>query len=99
MADIKTTGDLRRFLSTAMQDLRAGNLEHEKAGQIARLAAQINTSIHSEIAARVHLKMKGGTDFNTLVIVEAALPEPLPNKSNGHKPLMDFSKDNLNVRN
>jgi hypothetical protein len=67
VGELKTMGDLRKFLAAAMQDVRDGSLDQAKAGQIAKLAAQINASIHAEITARSHLEMKKGS-FNQLTI-------------------------------
>ena len=65
---IKSMGDLRVFLTEAMEDVRYGKLTPDKAGHVAKLAAQVNASIHAEIAARTHLELKG-MGFNALSII------------------------------
>jgi len=78
MPELKTMGDLRKFLTQAMQDVRAGTLDQARAGQIAKLAAQVNASVHAEIAARAHLELKGGAAFSALVIADGVEPAQLP---------------------
>jgi len=46
---IKTTGELRDFLSTLMLDVKNGTLELDKANRITKLAGQINENFYAEI--------------------------------------------------
>jgi hypothetical protein len=71
MTTLKNMGDLRLFLVETMQSVRDGTVDCDKAGQVAKLAAQINASIHAEIAARVHLQPRGNRPFNALALIEA----------------------------
>lgn len=51
---IKTSGDLRNFLSLAMEDLRAGMLDPDVASKLTKMAGQVNESFYAEIkTARV----------------------------------------------
>lgn len=47
--DIKTVGDLREFLVNMMIGVKNGDVDSQDAGQIVRLAAQVNESFYSEI--------------------------------------------------
>ena len=52
--EIKTTGQLRKFLVLAMEDVKAGMLDPDKASRITKLAGQVNESFYAEIkVARV----------------------------------------------
>jgi len=52
--EIKTTGNLRRYLAEIMKKVEAGEIEPDKASRITKLAGQINESFYSEIkVARV----------------------------------------------
>ena len=48
---VYTTGDLRNFLCAAIVAVEEGQLDLEKARQIAKLASQINDSFYAEIKA------------------------------------------------
>src|SRR4051794_25009976 len=71
MSSVKSMGDLRMFLVETMQGVRDGTVEPGQAGQIAKLAAQINASVHAEIAARAHLGTSEEKPFNNLALVES----------------------------
>lgn len=71
MESIKSMGDLRMFLVETMQGVRSGTVSPGQAGQIAKLAAQINASVHAEIAVRTHLKVEDRRPFNDLALIEA----------------------------
>jgi len=56
--EIKTTGDLRNFLALAMEDVKGGFLDLDKASRITKLAGQINESFYAEIkTARIRTEM------------------------------------------
>ena len=46
---IKTTGELRDFLSAMMVGVKNGDLDLDKASRITKLAGQINESFYAEI--------------------------------------------------
>lgn len=55
---IKTTGQLRAFLSETIERLRAGLVDADTAGKITKMAGQINESFYSETkVAKTHLEM------------------------------------------
>lgn len=56
MSKIKTAGDLRGFLADVMTDIRAGSVEATDAHAIAKIAAQINQSLSTEINAALQLE-------------------------------------------
>jgi hypothetical protein len=72
---IKNMGDLRVFLAEVMEEVRSGKITSDKATAVSKLAAQINSSIHSEIAARTHLELKS-LGFNDLSIIGTEFVEP-----------------------
>ena len=47
--EIKTTGQLREFLVLAMEDVKAGMLDPDKASRITKLAGQVNESFYAEV--------------------------------------------------
>lgn len=49
MSEIRTSGQLRKFMLDAMQGLKDGTMEVEKARNLTKMVAQINESIYSEI--------------------------------------------------
>ena len=56
---IETAGQLRSFLSDMMIGVKNGHLAPDKAGQITKMAAQINESLYAELkAARVFNELK-----------------------------------------
>jgi hypothetical protein len=71
MSTLKSMGDLRVFLADTMEAVREGTLDAGRAGQIAKIASQINASIHAEIAARVHPKLEDAGSFNDLRLVRS----------------------------
>lgn len=77
MPELKTMGDLRKFLAVSMQDVRNGKLDQAKAGTIAKLASQINASVHAEIAARTHMEINQMSSFNLLAITDGVEPAAL----------------------
>lgn len=63
MSKIKTTGDLREFLCSAINGVANGTMDADKARNITKLAAQVNESIYSEIkVARTKIELKVATD-------------------------------------
>ncbi len=46
---IRNTAELRGFLADAMESLVEGKMSPETAGQVAKLAAQINVSLRTEL--------------------------------------------------
>jgi hypothetical protein len=46
---IKTTGQLRSFLANMMSGILNGEIDISKAGQITKLAGQINESFYAEV--------------------------------------------------
>lgn len=70
MAKIKTTGDLREFLASAINSVANGTMDTDKARNITKLAAQINESFYSEIKiAKVQIEMdKPTAELGTLPI-------------------------------
>lgn len=46
---IKTTGELRDFLSTMLLGIKNGDLDTDKARNITRMAGQINESFYAEV--------------------------------------------------
>jgi hypothetical protein len=59
MSNIKTTGDLREFLVTVMEDVRSAKLNVERASTVIKTAAQINESFYSEIKTKALEKKIG----------------------------------------
>ena len=57
--EIVTTGQLRRLLATVIVEVKDGEIDLDRAGRIAKLAAQINESYYSEIKAHVIAKSLG----------------------------------------
>lgn len=47
--DIRTTGELRKFLAGALLAVRDGGMTPEIASRVTKLAAQVNESFYSEI--------------------------------------------------
>ena len=56
---IKTTRELREFITSAMVDVRTGRLDTDKANAINKLAGQVNTSVYGELKAKVVLANMG----------------------------------------
>ncbi len=48
---IKTTGDLRDLLCTAITDVIKGNLDLDKARELSKLTTQVNNSLNVELKA------------------------------------------------
>ena len=59
MSNIKTTGDLREFLTDIMEDVRAAKLTVERASSVIKAAAQVNESFYSEIKTKALEKKLG----------------------------------------
>ncbi len=59
MSSIKTTGDLREFLTGVMEDVRNAKLTVDRASSVIKAAAQINESFYSEIKAKALEKKMG----------------------------------------
>jgi len=56
---IKTTRELREFMTSAMVDVRNGRLETDKANAINKLAGQVNASVYGELKAKIVLSNMG----------------------------------------
>lgn len=60
---IKTTGDLRNYLSTIMVSVGNGSCDPSKAREIVKLASQINESFYSEVKVqRLKMDLKQSCD-------------------------------------
>lgn len=68
--EIKTTGDLRKYLSDILVKVESDEVSIEKAGVIAKVTAQINESMHAEIRQQklqLELKREVGALGKTLI--------------------------------
>ena len=55
--EIKTTGDLRNFLSQLLLDVKSGAIEPDKASKITKISSQINENFYAEIrVAKTYLE-------------------------------------------
>lgn len=55
---IKTTGQLREFLTNMIVGVKDGHIDSDKARNITKMAAQINESFYSEIKiAKVQIEI------------------------------------------
>lgn len=61
MSKIKTTGDLREFLTEVMEEVRNAKLTVDRASSVIKAAAQINESFYSEIKTKALEKKLGNT--------------------------------------
>ncbi len=70
MSKIKTTGELREFLATMLVGIKTGDVKHEEARAMTKMAAQINESFYSEIKiAKTQIEAgKAAVDLGTLPI-------------------------------
>lgn len=59
MSSIKTTGDLREFLTEVMEEVRGAKLTVDRASSVIKAAAQINESFYSEIKTKALEKKLG----------------------------------------
>ena len=59
MSKIKTTGDLREFLTEVMEEVRDAKLTVDRASSVIKAAAQINESFYSEIKTKALEKKLG----------------------------------------
>lgn len=68
MSRMKTTGDLRQFLATAIMDVKNGNMDSDTARNITKMAAQITESFYSEVKVAQTMKELGRVvkDFGDL---------------------------------
>lgn len=75
---ITTAGELRGFLADVIVGIQDGAVDANKANAIAKVAAQINQSLATEVAAASSLaNMKGGAVVaGSMAIATPALPEP-----------------------
>jgi len=62
---IKTTGDLRKFLAATIVDVESGDIDLDKARSITKLAGQINESLYAEIKVAKTLA-ETGKDMESL---------------------------------
>lgn len=49
---LKTTGDLRTFLLTAMTEVKAGTMKREDASTITKMAQQTTENLYAELKAK-----------------------------------------------
>ena len=59
MSSVKTAGQLRAFLLSAMEEVKAGKLTIERATIAIKGAAQVNESIYAELKAKSLAKQLG----------------------------------------
>lgn len=64
-AKIKTTGELREFISNMMMGVKNGDLDTNKANSITKMAAQINESFYAEIKI-AKIKLEAGQKLSDL---------------------------------
>ena len=57
--ELNTTKDLRKFLTSAMVDVRTSLLDIDKANSIYKLDGQVNASIYGELKANILLDKMG----------------------------------------
>jgi hypothetical protein len=60
MTQIRTAGELRTFLTGVLLDIRRGECEVDKANAIAKISAQINQSLATEVAVALKLEKMDG---------------------------------------
>lgn len=83
MSQIKTAGEMRGFLAEVMVDIRNGKIKAQEASAISKVAAQINQSISTEIAAAIQLERlsgqnaKAGSMVITDSLIEQTVDEPM----------------------
>ena len=85
MSKIQTAGELRGFLIEVMQDVRSGRMDTSQAHAVAKMAAQINNSISTEVSAAIQLEKlgKGSAEAGSMlvgVMANDALPTPETSK-------------------
>lgn len=59
MSNVKTAGQLRDFILSAMEEVKAGKLTPERASIAIKGAAQINESIYAELKTKQVSKALG----------------------------------------
>jgi hypothetical protein len=74
---LKTAGDLRGFLADVLVGIKDGTVDASQAHAISKVAAQINSSLATEVQARMHLKGLDGEVAGSMVIAGAAPEEPV----------------------
>ena len=63
MAEINTTGDLRKFLCNSISSVANGTMDIAKAREVTKLAGQVNESFYSEVkVARLQIDLKEEAD-------------------------------------
>jgi len=65
MAKITTSGELREFLCSAINNVANGTFDIQKAREVTKLAAQVNESFYSEIKI-AKFKSDTGKEANKL---------------------------------
>lgn len=80
MSKLKTAGDLRGFLAETLIRIRDGSIDTNKANAIAKVAAQINQSLATEISTALQMEKMGvgSAVAGSMVIAHHDDPEPLP---------------------
>lgn len=73
---LKTAGDLRGFLAEVLVGIKEGTVDASQAHAISKVAAQINSSLATEVQARMHLKGLDGEVAGSMVIAGANPGEP-----------------------
>jgi hypothetical protein len=60
---MKNVNELREFMSSALKDLRAGDLEHKAAAQLANMAGKMITSAKVQIEYHALRKVSPNISF------------------------------------
>ncbi len=72
--EIKTSGQLRRFLAKALQEVHDGSIDDIRAQRIVKIAAQINESFYSEVKVN-QLRAEAGDQIVALGRLSIGDPE------------------------
>lgn len=72
MSSVKTTAQLREFLLSTMEEVKAGKLTFERANVAIKGAAQVNESIYAELKAKQLAKSlgEGSVAFGKMALTE-----------------------------
>lgn len=96
MSEIRTVGELRGFLTDVLVGIREGKVDVEQAKAIAKVAAQITSSLAVEVNAALQLEKmgKGKAAAGSMLIangVQHAIAEtsalPPPQEDNSQPPI------------
>ena len=97
MSNIKTTGDLREFLTEVMEEVRAAKLTVDRASSVIKAAAQINESFYSEIKTKAFLAVMETLKLENALIVTAGQDENLVRSSRNVPAVKVLRAEGLNV--